>query len=233
MSTPNDVYLMAYAKSKKNQPGEIATEATELLGLITRALRGLFAFGARVSPQFFGIQADVTGASSKWALPTDVESLYRIEYVTGGAKVELVPFDDRTAAEPDPSVYHFGQSIYAAGNANDPDPAADDLRFFYAKSAETPASATVELDSLWDEDYDELLAYELAIYLALKDGRNEEVIDLRKDRDRWALLFAAHLEHYMAGEVDRWPGSRALSTERIVPIQRLLAGGSEIELGGA
>lgn len=227
MSTPNEIFRGAYGRSKKNQPGEIATEATELLDLLTQALRGLFIFGTRLNPLFFATESNITppGADAGWPLPSDVEHLFRVESV--GVKVEVVPFDDRDLAHPDPAVYHLGGELREAGNANDPAPDVDALDVFYAKQAETPGGVDQELDAFWPEAYDSLLELEVAIYLAIKDGRMEEVGTLQQDRDVWAIRFAAHVEHYAPTTQDRFAGPSRIQVESAVPLGELLAGGSE------
>lgn len=223
MSTPAEIFRGAYGRSKKNQPQEIASEETELLDLLTQALRGLFIFGTRLNPTFFGTEDTVSISSGAWPLPADVEHLFRVE--ASGSKVEVVPFEDRGIAAPEPAVYHLGGELHPAGNDNDP--TSGDLLLIYAKQAEAPAGVDADLDSFWPEAYDELLELEVAIYLALKDGRNQEVQTLQADRDRWALRFAAHVEHYAPTTTDRFGAGGGIQTESQVPLGDLLAGGSE------
>ncbi|MFW6199665.1 MAG: hypothetical protein ACOC8K_03745 [Gemmatimonadota bacterium] len=223
MTPPREILEGAYGRSTKNQPGEIATEETELLDIVTQALRGLFIFGTRLNPTFFGAEDTVSVSSGSWPLPSDLEHLFRVE--DDGDKVEVVPFDDRAVAHPKPAVYHLGGRLYPAGNANDP--TDGDLDLFYAKQADAPADLDSELDAFWPEAYDSLLELEVAIYLAIKDGRTEEVPLLQNDRDVWAIRFAAHVEHYAPTTMDRFGGQVGLQVESVVPLGDLLAGGSE------
>lgn len=59
VTTPQDILYAAYAKSTKNSPGTIATESTELLQVVIRALRGLYALAARVNPTFFATKQNI------------------------------------------------------------------------------------------------------------------------------------------------------------------------------
>lgn len=52
-TTAQQILDGAYAKSMQNMPGVISTESTELLQLVIRSMRGLYAYGARVNPTFF------------------------------------------------------------------------------------------------------------------------------------------------------------------------------------
>ncbi|MFP3948894.1 MAG: hypothetical protein ACLFWG_09205, partial [Longimicrobiales bacterium] len=65
-TTPEDIIYAAYPKSKKNVPGQIGTEASELLELVGRALRGLFIVGTRVNPLLFAKNTTQAGASGGW-----------------------------------------------------------------------------------------------------------------------------------------------------------------------
>ena len=226
MSTPNDILRGAYGRSTKNQPGQIANEDTELLDIIGQALRGLFMFATRLNPPFFGTSTTVNFDGDKWPVPSDVEHLFRLEDPDQSNQVvEVVPFDDRAIAAPAPAVYHLGGAFYSAGNPNDP--TSGNLVAFYAKQATLPSALTEELDSFWPSSYDELLELEVAIYLAMKDDRMSEVQALQADRDRWAVRFAAHVEHFAPTTTDRFVGGSTLQAETVVPLGDLLAGGSE------
>lgn len=226
MSTGQEILNGAYGHSKKNQPGEIASEATELRLVLVKALRGLFMFGTRFGPAFFGKENNQPSSSGAWPVPSDVEMLFRLENATDGTRAVIVPFTDRGIAAPTPAVYHFGQALHPAGNTNDPD-TADALTFFYAKQADDPGDLSTELDSLWPEEYDKLLELEVAIYLALKDGRNQEVQQLKEDRDVWAVRFAAHVEHYAPATMGRFEGTDLLNPDSEIAPGAFLAGGSE------
>lgn len=229
-TTAQQILTSAYGKSKLNVPGTIATESAELLGVVNRSLRGLFAFAARINPIYFAAEASVAAASAAWTRPAEAESIFRIEEVVGGnPEVALVPFDDRTAEPGMPAVYELGQvfRIAIAGGVG-PAPTSA-LRFFYAKrstelTALTGAPGTIE--ALWPESYNELLILEVAIYLAMKDKRIDEVEALKAERNSWATLFQAHLEHASVNLRRRFGHIRRFNTSNGLPLSALLAGGS-------
>lgn len=226
-STSLDILVAAYARSSKNIPGTIATEATELLALVGRAMTGLYAFAARINPCFFADQSTISFAAPGWRRPEAAESVFRIE-TPAGAEVVVVPYFDRKAEEGLPAVYRLGQVYRSAGNVLDP--INGDLTFFYAKRPEHPLSLNDPLDDLWVESYNALLVDEVAIYLALKDGRNEELGELKASRDSWAQLFAAFLEHETANERRRYGIVQRFTTNSVIPIGSLLAGGSAVRV---
>jgi hypothetical protein len=228
-TTPRQILHAAYAKSKKNQPGQIAAEQTELLEVVIRATRGLFAFGARINPTYFGASSSVVSSGGGWPRPSGAEVIFKIEQTISKADVAVVPFDDRQAAGIlDPAVYRYGQKYWIAVT----NPLISlDLTFFYSKRPSDPANLDANLDALWTDQFNELLVLEVAIYLAIKDNRQEELAALAAQRDSWALLFAAHLEHETWGEIRRWGHQRLFNTEALVPTRLLLAGGTALQLG--
>lgn len=237
-TTPQDIIEAAYAKSKFNIPGTIASES-ELLELVGRSLRGLYSFAARINPYFFGKTQDVTFSAPGWAMPDDAEHIFRIESAGGGGanvpartRVWVVPFEDPKANGTKPSVYFFGGVFHPAGNPPDPNPSTQ-LRFYYSKRPDMPTSLSSPLDPLWREQFNELLILEVAIYLALKDGgdgsRAGELPALIEQRNGWARLFAAHLEH-IAPAIRRHGHTRRFNVDTLIP---LLAGGSGLEVATA
>lgn len=221
---PRDIILAAYAKSLKNKPGSIASESGELLQLVIRSMRGLYAFAARINPLFFAESAAVNFAAPGWLRPATAELIFRIELNTG-AEVALVPFDDRTAEPGMPAVYEFGQKFLPASNAA-PNPQAGALTFYYSKRPTDPADLDANVDAMWTEQFNELLILEVAIYLALKDGRSTEIPGLTASRDKWANLFVAFLEHETVNERRRFGQVARFNVKSLMPLWSLLAGGA-------
>lgn len=225
-TTVQQILTAAYAKSTKNRPGTIATENTELLQTVYRAMAGLFAFAARVNPTYFAKSSGVVGAGApaSFARPADAESIFRIETNTG-AEVAVVPYFDKSAESGMPAVYRIGQQFISAGNAGDP-AAGVTLTFFYSKRPDVPATLASTIDPLWNEQYNELLVLEVAIYLAAKDGRMDEVQQLVGERNRWVALFVAFLEHETSNERRRFGHLNRINTNTLMP---LLASGAAVE----
>jgi len=219
-----DILNAAYSRSTQNNPGTIATESTELLAVVQRALDGCYAMAARINPTFFAESASVAppGASTPWDRPETAESIFRIEDNSDGSEIVVVPYDDRTAEELLPAVYEFGKQFYTAGNAADPDPTSETLDFFYSKRPETLTALDDTLDPMWTEQFNELLVLEVAIYLAVKDGaaqsRTTETQALYAERTRWANRFTAFLEHSTPIQRRRFGHVRRFNTEALLPV---------------
>lgn len=226
-TTAKQILLAAYPKSMKNKPGAIAAESTELLGVVTRALQAVFTAAARVNPYFFASSREVDFAAPGWRRPTDAESIYRIELPNG---TEVLPVDpeDRTMEAGMPCVYELGQVFRPAGNPLDP--AAGKLVFSFSKAADVPANLDAALDPMWVERHNELLNLEVAIYLAMKDGRGEEIPALVQQRDARLRLFFAFLEHATANVRKRYNHFNRINTASMIPLHSLFAGGTSVEL---
>lgn len=217
-----DILYGAYGKSLKNQPGYIASESAELLQVVYRAMRGLYAAAARVNPIFFGESANSAYSAPGWARPNMAESVYRIENATTNVEIVVVPFDDRSAEPAYPSVYEFGQ-VYIPTLIG-PVIGFGLLRIFYSKRPTLPATINDAIDATWPEAFNELLIHETAIYLALKDARQEELPTLMGERDRWARLYFGFLEHETANERRRVGATTRFSVRGLAPAWSLLAG---------
>lgn len=220
-TTVQDILNGAYAKSKKNNPGRIATESTELLEVVKRSLRGLYSFAARINPAFFAETASVAFASGGWARPETAESIWRIENPSN-VEVVVVPIEDRAAEVGKPAVYEFGKQFRGAGNASDP--TSGNLTFFYSRRPTDATALTSTLDAQWVEQFNELLMLEVAIYLAIKDERPGELPELKTQRDAWAKQYIAFLEHATVNVVRRWGHIQRFNSPTMVPLFSLLAG---------
>jgi hypothetical protein len=223
-TTVQDVLDGAYGTSTKNQPDTIANEAVELLAVVKRKLAGIYAFASRINPIHFSASEDVTGVAGQWERPDAANAIFRIENA-GFAEVVVVPFDDRLAAEPKPSLYEFSGFFTADALQTNPPGGTDVLTFWFSKRPDdpTPDNLTGVLDPDWDDAYTDLLIFELAIYLSLKDGRVEEVALFKEERNQWAQVFASFLQHSTANLQRRFGHKKMVDVETLLP---MLTGGA-------
>ena len=221
-TTVQDILEMAYAKSTQNNPGTIATESVELLGVVYRMLAGCFAVAARVNPIYFGEKATVAPVTNKWARPPEAESIFRTELTTDGSVVAVVPYDDQLAESALPSVYEYGQFFFTAGGLASPDDTTDSLDFYYSRQPTALAAVDDNLDALWPESFNELLALHVAKYLATKDGgtqgREQELVVLAGEIEAWANRYVAFLEHATANTRKRHSHFKRINTNSYIPI---------------
>jgi hypothetical protein len=238
-TTVQNILTAAYALSTKNKPGTIATESTELLEVVKRALRGIYSAAARIDNTFFAGVGEVTAnaesggpAGEGWERPQEAESIFRIERTrgtTGGVgdpndEVVLVPYDDRKAEEGMGAVYRIGQAFFPAGNT--PDPTGGELRFFFSRRPDDPESLASTLDSQWTEQFNDILIFDVGAYLARKDGREPEAAALLGEMGKCAARFVAFLEHKESNERRRFAHVRRINTNTLVSVMQLMGAGS-------
>ncbi len=213
---------MGYAKSMQNNPGIIATESVELLGVVQRMLDGCFAVAARVNPIMFAEKATVAPVSNAWARPATAESIFRVEKTSDGSVVAVVPYDDQLAESALPSIYEYGQAFYTAGGLGDPDDTTDSLDFYYARRPDILTAVTDDLDAMWPEQFNELIALHVAKYLATKDsgteGRQAELVVLQGEIEAWANRYVAFLEHATSNTRKRHSHMKRINTYSYIPI---------------
>ena len=196
MSTVADILVAAIARSSKNEADNLATFGTELVAALNRSLRGAYAIAARVNPEYVGAIELVTGVAGTWARPALAESVWWVE-TTAGDEVAVVPPAERAAEPGRPSLYRLGRSYVTVGRVADPG-ATDTLRFYCALRPAALTATTESLPATWDRAYDDLLITDLAMYLALKDGRESELAPLRAERAAWLQLYVNFLTHETA-----------------------------------
>jgi hypothetical protein len=216
MATPREIFDAAYGMSKLNQEGEVAGEAGELLPLLNRTLRGLFAEGARVNRRIFTQRLTVPVSSGTWPRPAAAEVVLQIEGGSGsgveGTKVIEVPYDQQHVDLHRPAVFVLGQRYYSRGTPADP--AGGSLIFYYSARPATVASLTAPIDPLWPSQFDQLLVLEVARYLAVKDGgekRAQEIAAFESEYQREHARYVAWLEHESTTEVKTHSGGARIA----------------------
>jgi hypothetical protein len=212
----------AYSRSTFNDPGKVATEK-ELIGVIDRYMRRLYADVAEVSPDYFGAQQAVVGSGGVWAKPSTAEVINRIQ-TAAGAIVSIVPFRDREG-EISPRVYRFGASYYTVGLTGDPG-ATDTLTFFFSKSHPplnmnvSPSDASNTLDPSFPVQFFDLPVIRVGRYLAVKDNRAEEVQMMMAEEAELMEIFHKHLRNQDAGMVSRFRQRPRLVDTKAEPFGR-------------
>jgi hypothetical protein len=230
-----NIITAAYNYSSKNKPGTIATEATELLQLVIRRLRRLYALAPRINYTYFAGFAEVDANAESggpedegWERPQEAESVFRIErtsHTVGGQgkprdEVKIVGYDDVKAEEGYGCVFRMGQTYFSAGNPLDP--TGGQLRIFFSRRPTDPTTVNDPLDVQWTEQFNDLLILDVAAYLAAKDGRDAEAASLRAERKEWLQQFVMFLEHCEANEVRRLANVRRFNTNTLVPLTTFL-----------
>lgn len=226
--TALQIMQSAYATSRHNDAGRVADESGELLTILNRLLREYFAKGARVNRKWFGTISEVAFASGGWARPTTAEMIVRLEAGTGmqtagavaiaaGTEIADVPFDQRHIEPGKPAVYSFGQ-VWKPRSLLAPDPVVGSLSVFASAAPTELATTATQLPALWPESANGILIFELAIYLATKDGEREsEVVAFTAERDKAEKQYLEFLEHESTTEVRSYGHDNRFNSPSVKP----------------
>lgn len=217
-TTPRTILQGAFSKSARTR-AELIDQPTEGLIFVTRAVRGLFAYAAAVNPAMFATIADVTPVAGVWARDPFWESVFLVETLAG-ARVEIVPADDRLLAAGMPAIYEWGQGYRVADAAAGP-VSTGHLNFYAAVRPADPATVDTAIDARWIDAFNELLVLETAVWIAVKDGRQDDVATLTALRADWLTLFDQFLAHATVGTLRRHYARQ----DRLQLARKLLAGG--------
>ena len=199
-SSAYQVLQLAYARSSGNRAKSLVAEGTEGVAIVNRVQRACFALAARVNPIFFGVNATVAYASG-WNRPTLAELIYWIEDIAGN-EVRIVPYEDRNTATGTGRIYQVGQRYFPCGGVDGP--ASVTLTMLYSMQPNPILVVEDLLDPNWPDNFTSLIVDEVAIHLALKDRRMDELQDLRRSRDSWLKLYISFLEHEGSARTQRF-----------------------------
>jgi len=231
-TTVMDILIAAYARSIKNRPGTIATEATELLELVRRIQRYWYSYAATINYTVFAGLAEVQMSAESggpltqgWERPDEAVTIFRVERTTrteggegtDGTEVSIVAYDDRGAEQGKGAIFRLGLAFFPAGNPKDP--TGGTLRFYFSRKPNDPATVDDLLDEQWRESYNDLFILDVAIYLAAKDGRADEVMQLNAERTEKVMAFTEFLKHPEANERRRFGTVRRVPGTQITPPQ--------------
>lgn len=220
--TVQELLQRAYATSRLNEKGRIADESGELLNVFNEVMRGYFADGARVNRKFFSDKLDSAFSTDHWPRPTTAEMILGFEAGSGmtglteGEEIAEIPFDQLEIEPGKPAIYELGQKYYPAGRTDDP---SDGTLVVVATVSFTEATATSDtIDTLFPASFLSLPKYDLAIYLALKDGdRQAEVEAFTAMREREYARYTAFLEHASTAEVRSYGHGGRFTSPRVQP----------------
>lgn len=223
MATGNQVLSQALVLNQKTQSDALVSAGgTEIVDAINRSLRGIYQIGARVNPSYHGAIEAVTEAGGAWLRPSNVELLYRIEQESDAAKVYV---SDPEEPVPDPEklwVVKWGRTYRQPPGLATP---SGNLTFFHSKRPTALAALTGTVDL--EDFFVSLLVYDLGIWLAEHDERNDEVgAALRPHLEHYLRLYIASLEHEAANVVRNVGQTGTFDSPSLVDLKSLLLSGA-------
>lgn len=206
----------AVARSYRNMGDVGADPTTELLGVLSRLFASYYAEAADQNPAVMATLSVVPwNVLGYWEMPSDQYALYELR-TASNVKVVVVPFDDRAAEPSEAAVYRLGVKYYPAGNPNDPTNVA--LQFTYQPVPPTFALETDAAPPEWPLQFDERVIVDLAVYLAEKDGRPEDVAAMQAEAAKWRSLYDRWLSIADVNTVRRFSVPQQVPTAQVVPV---------------
>lgn len=181
MSTVQTIITNGYAKSAAARPDSNASP-TELIARVGQCLREVFQVWARENPLVLAVTGQVQFDGIGWARPTDALRIVQVRADIGtiaaptipaGTRIRVVPFDDPLVAAGKPCLTEMGQRFISTGQAVDP--SAGTVTMVYARGPQQPTTVTDSVDPLFPSFFDDILQFDIALYLAMKDQREADV----------------------------------------------------------
>lgn len=225
------IFEQSLGLSLRNRRTSIAEEAGELILVINRLLTEAFADAIEINPEFFGFVDDVVFSGNPvngWPRPARAMTVYRIEGVIGqttpplgGTEIQIAPERDKESVRFHPSVFERGRVFYSGTSPESP--TAGTLRFFYARRPTLlliGAPVTTDIDSGFPDEMVPLLIYGVAIYLAQKDSRTDELQVLSAQFELWKGLWQRYVEQTTLNIRYRWAPRRMVTPGTEVITQR-------------
>ena len=170
---------------------------SELIGVVDRAQKELM---ARHSSRFITkTTVSAPGAGTAWTAPA-TSKIHRIEKADG-TKVHVVDVDDQEAAF-DPRVYRLTDAVYTVGTNQNP--ASEALVFIHATVPATLSATGNNLQGSWPEWWTRILELEVALFLAIKDGRSSEAQMVQAELLAKKAEFDADMEEDQTTEEHRY-----------------------------
>lgn len=193
-TTVRTIIEQAIGTSLRNRREAIANEPVELILVLRRHLTEAFMDSTAIFPEYFGTKVVVPFdvASGGWPRPANALSVYRIELPNGMETV--VVFDrDRAAERLKPNVIERGRQ-YLPGTSPG-SPTSSDLTLYYVRAPEILPTGNIDvpIDAGFPDEFVPMLVYALAVYLATKDSRPDEVGQFTQEYQNWRDLWRAHL----------------------------------------
>lgn len=220
--TAAEYIAAAMGRSYLNRGEVLALTQQELLGQLTRQFRRYYADAATQEASVFAQTAVLvyTTGPARWPLPTDIDVLHHLEQ--SSQPITVVPYEDRTEAEPSEAcVYRLGNTLYPVGNSTDP--TATSILALYTPIPAAFTTTGQSSPSAWNIAFDDMVVVELALFLAKKDGRMDDVQTLQMELDDpatgWKQLWTTWLGRASINV------TRRFATPRPVPSPATVAAG--------
>lgn len=179
-TTVQQVINAGYAKSAAARVQSIAAPA-QLVVQVGTCLREIFLLLSRENPFILATSALAPFNGLGWARPADCLRVIDVQATVNtvvapplapGKSITIVPFNDLGFSLGASALTELGQVFVPTGQAQDP--SGGTVTIIYARAPILPAQATDTIDPLFPDTFADLLASDVAAYLAAEDSRDQD-----------------------------------------------------------
>ena len=193
LRTAEAIIAVAYGRSKRADPNRGDTTSEELIVKLNEVIGTYFQEAAKINKAFFGKRVTVPYDDELygWARPDLRPRRSR------GSRTERArrsPTCRSTTGRRKRARASTGTAASTTGRTRRGSPAGD-LTFFCSRRPVDVAVVEDEIDEAWPHGHEPLLALELAIYMAMKDNRDQDLPALETQRQRQAARFGMFIAH--------------------------------------
>lgn len=188
-----DYITQAVAQSYDNRPDVLFDGGTELLVQLGLIFAKYYRIAAKQNPGALSTTAVLTWSAGGWDIPAGIDTVIRLE-PSGfpDTEVVVVPIEDRRADPTAVCVYRLGRRYRPAGNATDP--SNQNLLAYYASVGPTFTTLTDATGPEWPVQFDPMVIYAVAAFLAAKDSRVNDAGALVSLATEWEADYRAWLQ---------------------------------------
>ncbi len=193
----------ALARSASARPDLLVTASGELLEQLNRIVEELFVDASAAHAPYFHTRAnlpfDVLQSPAGWPWSADILRPYYVAASSdttglgtgwvGGDEIVVVSATDSWASPDAPAVVGRGRAFMPTGQTGHP--TGGSLVVEYARRPVAMTGLSSVIDAAWPAEHDGLVIDRLALWLAQKDGRLEDLGSLEKDESLRFARFAA------------------------------------------
>lgn len=227
MPTADYYIAQALARSAAARPDLLATAAGELLEQLNDVVEQLFVDAAEANVPYFQAEATTTlvaGPPAHWPWPSNALRIFGASVLVGtlgvdqaywppGEEVAIVPWHDAKHNDLQPCVAERGRLLVPTGVSGHP--TGGDLYVSYARRPIAMATLTSTVDPDWPVAHNPAIIDQLAHWLAVKDGRADDVVMLRDEASNTYGRFLASLNLPVAAVRERVQRFRADKPQRM------------------
>jgi hypothetical protein len=199
--TAQDYINKAIARSYRNRGEVLAPEGAEMLVQLGDLFVEYYLFATGLNPAVFATTTALSWNGTGWDIPANCDTMIQLR-TQAGTPITVVAVDNLDAEPTRPCVYRLGRHYFPAGLPSDP--GATGIVAFYTLIPEPFASLAASPGAEWPAQYDTMVVVDLAMWLAAKDGRTDDVAEMLPLQQKWAGRYTEWCSRESLDLVRQW-----------------------------